>query len=262
MEYYSIGETALINNVSTATLRYYDQIGLLKPAKIERNGYRFYTMAQFEVLDFIKRLKRRGVALDTIHRLLHQPGENSISAQLFEEQARIDKQIHALTKMKRDLSRYRQYYMGGIGQPLLSIYQKQFAQRFLYTVRCHGPHPEAAALELRRQVHSGDMKELVIYPPYGYLLDPEAFCNATISPVYSTCYVEPSSQISSERLCALSAGMYLCINSDYDHLWEAAEKLAQELYPRQCPFVLLEEYVKDVLDKSKSIYVLSLFSLF
>jgi len=47
-EYYSIGETAQLNNVTIQTLRYYDKIGIFKPAHIEKNnGYRFYHIKQF-----------------------------------------------------------------------------------------------------------------------------------------------------------------------------------------------------------------------
>lgn len=39
---YLINQLALISGVSTRTLRYYDSIGLLKPLRIEENGYRIY----------------------------------------------------------------------------------------------------------------------------------------------------------------------------------------------------------------------------
>ena len=40
---YSIGEFSKIGSVSTKTLRYYDEIGLLRPAYVdEENRYRYY----------------------------------------------------------------------------------------------------------------------------------------------------------------------------------------------------------------------------
>ena len=40
---YKISELAQLSGVSTRTLRYYDEIGLLKPASVERStGYRYY----------------------------------------------------------------------------------------------------------------------------------------------------------------------------------------------------------------------------
>ncbi len=35
------------------TLRYYDKIGLLKPTLKKENGYRYYTIRDLELLEFI-----------------------------------------------------------------------------------------------------------------------------------------------------------------------------------------------------------------
>ena len=42
---YSIKEIADLAGVSTRTLRFYDEIGLLNPAETGGNGYRFYDQA-------------------------------------------------------------------------------------------------------------------------------------------------------------------------------------------------------------------------
>mgnify|MGYP000193482737 CR=1 FL=1 len=39
---YSIRELADLAGISTRTLRYYDEIDLLKPCKVNENGMRFY----------------------------------------------------------------------------------------------------------------------------------------------------------------------------------------------------------------------------
>jgi len=39
---YSIKEIADLAGVTSRTIRYYDEIGLLDPAKIGDNGYRYY----------------------------------------------------------------------------------------------------------------------------------------------------------------------------------------------------------------------------
>lgn len=62
-----IGDMAKFHNVSTQTLRYYDKIGLLKPKIVdENNGYRYYTIEQFEQLNTIKYLKFLGMSLNDI----------------------------------------------------------------------------------------------------------------------------------------------------------------------------------------------------
>ena len=66
-----IGEFSKIAQVSIKTLRYYDQMGLLKPAHIDRyTGYRYYTLSQLAWLNRILALKDLDFTLDQIKELL------------------------------------------------------------------------------------------------------------------------------------------------------------------------------------------------
>ena len=54
----SIGEFSKICKVSTKTLRYYAEIGLILPSEINpENGYRYYAIEQLEIMLLIIRLK-------------------------------------------------------------------------------------------------------------------------------------------------------------------------------------------------------------
>ncbi|MBN2044876.1 MAG: effector binding domain-containing protein [Anaerolineales bacterium] len=66
-----IGEFSQAAKVSIKTLRYYDQMGLLKPAWKDRfSGYRFYHLTQVEDLNQILALKEMGFSLDQIQTIL------------------------------------------------------------------------------------------------------------------------------------------------------------------------------------------------
>jgi DNA-binding transcriptional MerR regulator len=39
---YSVNQVSKLSGVSVRTLHYYDEIGLLKPMGLAKNGYRFY----------------------------------------------------------------------------------------------------------------------------------------------------------------------------------------------------------------------------
>ena len=67
---YSIRELADMAGVSTRTLRYYDQIGLLKPAFISDAGYRFYGKQEVDMLQQILFYRERGFDLKSIRRIL------------------------------------------------------------------------------------------------------------------------------------------------------------------------------------------------
>jgi DNA-binding transcriptional MerR regulator len=67
---YKIGEFSRLTQVPVKTLRYYDEIGLLQPAHVERTGYRWYSALQFQRINQILVFKDLGFSLDEIQHLL------------------------------------------------------------------------------------------------------------------------------------------------------------------------------------------------
>lgn len=68
---FKIGDFSRIARVSCRLLRYYDEIGLLKPGGIERDtGYRYYSASQLPRLNRILVLKELGLTLEDIARVL------------------------------------------------------------------------------------------------------------------------------------------------------------------------------------------------
>jgi len=68
---FKIGDFSRISQVSVKTLRYYDEIGLLKPAQVDRfTGYRYYSVDQSHRLNRILALKDLGLSLEQIAWLL------------------------------------------------------------------------------------------------------------------------------------------------------------------------------------------------
>ena len=68
---FKIGEFSKLSQVTVKTLRYYDEIGLLKPAKVDRfTGYRYYSADQLPRLNRILALKDLGLSLAQVAQLL------------------------------------------------------------------------------------------------------------------------------------------------------------------------------------------------
>ncbi|MFE1171114.1 MerR family transcriptional regulator [Streptomyces sp. NPDC058773] len=65
-----IAEVARMSGVTARTLRHYDAIGLLPPARIGANGHRYYTARQLLVLQQILVLRAVGLGLPEIGRVL------------------------------------------------------------------------------------------------------------------------------------------------------------------------------------------------
>ena len=68
---FRIGEFSQIARVSGRLLRYYDSIGLLRPARTDpQTGYRYYSATQLGELNRILALKELGLTLDQVGRML------------------------------------------------------------------------------------------------------------------------------------------------------------------------------------------------
>lgn len=67
---YSISQVAKMAGVSARTLRHYDEIGLLAPAAVSSNGYRWYGRSQLRRLQRILLLRDLDVSLPQINAIL------------------------------------------------------------------------------------------------------------------------------------------------------------------------------------------------
>lgn len=69
---YSIREVSELAGVSARTLRYYDEIGLLKPLEISETGYRYYGERELTLLQQILFYRERGLELKQIQKIIYQ----------------------------------------------------------------------------------------------------------------------------------------------------------------------------------------------
>ncbi|MFP4550989.1 MAG: MerR family transcriptional regulator [Spirochaetales bacterium] len=105
---YSIGEFSQINRITPKTLRHYDRIGLLEPARTDEwTGYRYYSPAQLPMIRRILALKDLGFSLEEIGRIVR--GEVESEALLREREAALCAEIAAnearLRRVREQLSR-------------------------------------------------------------------------------------------------------------------------------------------------------------
>lgn len=99
---YTISAFAQLSGVSSRTLRYYDEIGLLNPAAVSDKGYRLYGPREADRLQQILYFKSLGLPLDTIMSILAQSEENVQALlqqhyqQLLLQQKELDEMLHVL----------------------------------------------------------------------------------------------------------------------------------------------------------------------
>ena len=104
---YSIQELSRLSGVTTRTLRWYDQIGLLKPSRVAESGYRYYGRAglspESEEGKEITALHRRWL---TITGNQYDPARHRGIAELYVMDERFtaysDKQVPGCARFLRD----------------------------------------------------------------------------------------------------------------------------------------------------------------
>jgi DNA-binding transcriptional MerR regulator len=96
---YTVQKLGLLAGVSTRTLRYYDQIDLLKPARINSSGYRIYGNQEVDRLQQILFYRELGVSLEEIKHLITSPAFDADCAlkehrkRLLEKREQLDRLI-------------------------------------------------------------------------------------------------------------------------------------------------------------------------
>ncbi|HLO84380.1 MAG TPA: heavy metal-responsive transcriptional regulator [Nostocaceae cyanobacterium] len=103
-----IGAVAKESGVPIKTIRYYEELGLLKSSGRTEGGYRLFETDVFTRLKFIKRAQHLGLTLSEIKEFLqvHDEGElpcGHIKVKLQDKLTAIDEQIQQLLLLRQDL---------------------------------------------------------------------------------------------------------------------------------------------------------------
>ncbi|HHW68011.1 MAG: hypothetical protein PWP07_1716 [Epulopiscium sp.] len=88
---YTVQKLGKLAGVSTRTLRYYDEIGILKPARINASGYRIYGQEEVDRLQQILFYRELGVSLEQIKEILSSPTFNATAALIEHRQKLLEK---------------------------------------------------------------------------------------------------------------------------------------------------------------------------
>lgn len=99
--YFTIGEFAALFHLSKQTLFYYERNNILKPAFIDENGYRYYSLEQYCIFDIIINLRKLGIPLKDIANYIQN--RNIDSLQLFYKRKQNEYQLQ-IDIMQRNIS--------------------------------------------------------------------------------------------------------------------------------------------------------------
>ena len=134
---YRIGEFSKMSKTTIKALRYYDEIGLLKPECVDDfTGYRFYTTDQLFKLHYIQALRQVGLSIDEIKLIMTGHSAESILEKRMRE---LKEELSLCTEQ---LSRI-EFILSGQEEETLMSYQaiiKELPECIVYSKRMTVPN--------------------------------------------------------------------------------------------------------------------------
>ena len=123
-------------NIPTATLRYYERIGIIPPVNRNKSGIRDYTEQDCAAVEFAQCMRSAGVSIEGLieYMRLFQEGDKTREARqeiLLEEKANLEKRIEEMTAVSERLEyKLKNYYKcDNIAKKVLSIKKKTITRK-------------------------------------------------------------------------------------------------------------------------------------
>lgn len=142
---WSIAQVARMSKVTSRTLRHYDSIGLLSPAWVGDNGYRYYEKEQVHRLQQILLLRDLGLGLDVVADMLNGMDQLTILRNhhqwLQDERRRLDRLANTVARTIEELEGGHEVKMeelfDGFDAAKQKEYEAQLVDRFGDGVKEH-----------------------------------------------------------------------------------------------------------------------------
>ncbi|NBI06519.1 MerR family transcriptional regulator [Senegalia massiliensis] len=214
-KYFSIGETAKINNVSIQALRLYDKMGLLKPAYVDpHTNYRYYTINQFMYLDLIKYSKQIGAPLKELKKILDSKDVIKLLSFIKSQQKIVDKEVIRLKNISTAIGHIEDKIKYGTEyKETNEIYFRQIEKRFIIEIALNKKDEESDfQIKLRSMDKIIEENEIMFEGESGYFICLDLFLNEgkiSYESVYSTLCVENNNK--EIDIKEILGGNFICI---------------------------------------------------
>ncbi len=133
---FTIGEIAKLFDINIRTLRYYDEINILKPEYVDTaSNYRYYSTRQFERLNTIKYLRALNMPLSKISEFFSNREVDTLVSILKQQKEEIAAQKYELELMERKIQNRLCQIENAIHTEYNTIEEKWIPQRKIAVVK-------------------------------------------------------------------------------------------------------------------------------
>ena len=249
-----IGKMAAINHVSIATLRLYDEMGLLKPKWVDpESSYRYYEIEQNSRLDLIAYMKELDMSFSVIKSVLDSKDLTLIEGILIKKNEQMYREIRNM-KLKQDaIERSIRYIESFRASPTPGIPNLQFIeQRYIFSKPCKTNFYEGSLADyeetlthFRNELIANGFSYIHTYN-VGTSVSQEDFQSMSLKAKKIFIFVENQLHKQRKDIDIVKAGMYACIYGEgYGSEAKCAEKLLQYCKGLGCK--IIGDYICEVL---------------
>lgn len=118
--FFKIGEISKLYSIGVDSIRYYEEIGIIKPQRSE-SGYRYYSIHDIWRLNVIRDLRSIGFTMEQIRKYLNHHTVLSSLSMLEDEKEAISKQIQYLQKLQKNVEQRLNNIHSALSLPLGEI---------------------------------------------------------------------------------------------------------------------------------------------
>lgn len=258
--YLKTGEFAHLCGITKETLFHYDDIGLLKPARVNEKGYRLYGLYQLDVFDLISILKEVGLSLKEIKAYIERRNPTEFLQMLREKDKILAAEIERLQWLRRILNntiditnqslhipinviqlieKKEEYFIITDGQKQQD--EKSVVEAISEHIKYCNAHRTYNTFTLGEIIGESAIADQTYYTQY--------YCSKIDKPVRSShCHIKP-------------AGLYAVkyIQDSYDMLPEAYRKFVEDIQRlgyRLCGKIYEEDILNYLTEKDNENYLL------
>ncbi|GAP19885.1 MerR family transcriptional regulator [Leptolinea tardivitalis] len=232
---YSIGDFSKICRLGVKTLRYYHEIGLLLPTRIDKfTSYRYYNEESLTRVETINRLKELEFPLEKIKEILDTCKDDSSIIEYMEERLKeVDRQITEYSLIREKIESFIQQEKL-VPEPLGDVVIKDVPGIFMASIRFKGQYSEING----HLTHLFSVFESVINGPAFCLYHDDHHADENMN---IECCLPISRKIPAAgfKFSTLPGKRMATImhKGDYSTIWKAYQKIVDYLNKKDFPIV-------------------------
>lgn len=132
-KYFRIGEISRLYHIGVDSLRYYEELGLIHPARGE-SGYRMYSVGDIWRLNVIRELRELDFSMERIRQYLDCHTVDTTLELLQEEQIMLRQKLECLQKTQANVARRMEILRQAKNRPLEHITVEEYERRRFFSI--------------------------------------------------------------------------------------------------------------------------------